>query len=166
MRVQLLRAQSKHTEFIYNLYCNDTVKRGHGIHRPIPGPHWRNIIQGLYEGWQHIFVITNGLVPIGHVGFQDCSKDDRRAEVTISVTPDMHRKSVGTTALSLVLDIGTSPVKSGGLGLESIWAGVMEDNTASQGLFTQAGFEHMGEIPKFFRFGADFYSRKLFHLSV
>jgi len=166
MRVHLLRAQSKHTEFIYKLYCLEAVKRGHGLHKSIPGPQWRNIIQGLYDGWQHIFVITNGVVHIGHVAFQDYSKEDRRAEVVVSVTPDLHRRGVGYDALGLALDFGFESQKEGGLGLESVWAGTIEDNIASKALFEKSGFSKSGIIPGYFRYGARMFSRQLYHIQA
>lgn len=164
MRVQLIRAQSKHTEFIYNLYCNESIKRGHGMHKNIPGPHWRNIIQGLYEGWQHIFIITNGVIPIGHVGFQDLSKEDRRAEVIVTITPDMQNQGIGYEALNQIIDLGLEPTKEGGLGLESLWAGIIEDNVASNKLFDKCGFTQSGSIPDYFRFGPKTLSRVMYHL--
>lgn len=164
MRVQLVRAQSKHTEFIYNLYCIESIKRGHGMHRNIPGPHWRNIIQGLFEGWQHIFIITYSSIPIGHIGFQDMSKEDRRAEVIVTVTPDMQQKGIGYEALQQIIDLGMEPVKEGGLGLESLWAGVVEDNVASVKLFEKCGFKPTGSIPDYFRFGSKALARSMYHL--
>lgn len=164
MRVQLLRAQTKHTEFVYNLYCNEKVKRGHGLHKSIPGPHWRNIIQGLYDGWQHIFVITNGVVNVGHIALQDYSKDDRRAEVIITVTPDLHRKGVGRAALKQIIEFAFDSPKEGGLGLDNMWAGIIEDNEASCALFESEGFKCYGHIPAFYRFGARSYARKFYQL--
>lgn len=161
MRVQLVRAQTKHTEFVYNLYCIDSVKRGHGMHKNIPGPHWRSIIQGIYEGWQHIFIVTYGNIPVGHIGFQDASKEDRRAEVIITVTPDMQKRGVAYDALSQIIELGTDPHKEGGLGLESLWAGVIEDNVASLGLFKKCGFVLNGSIPGYYRFGSKVLSRMI-----
>lgn len=164
MRVQLLRAQTKHTEFIYNLYCDERIKRGHGLHKAIPGPHWRNIIQGLFDGWQHIFVISNGVINVGHVAFQDFSKEDRRAEIIVTVTPDLHRKGVGGEALKQLIEFGFESQKEGGLGLENLWAGVVEDNEASLSMLDKVGFKHSGTIPSFYRFGSRVLNRTLLHL--
>lgn len=162
MKVRLLRAQTKHTEFIYNLYCHEVVLRGHGLHRPIPGPHWRSIIQGIFDGWQHVYVIHNGVIPVGHVGFQSHSKEDRRAELVISITPDLHRRGIATTALDQALEHAFTSFKAGGLGLDVVWVGVISDNEPSIKLFNKAGFLYYGEIPHYFRFGAKTFSRRIY----
>jgi RimJ/RimL family protein N-acetyltransferase len=149
--VQLLPAKTKHTQFIYDLYSDPQVMKGHGHHKPIPGPHWRNIIQGLYDGWKHIYILAIGSAYVGHAGFQDHSPEDKRAEIAITVLPSMQRRGIAHDALNEMLDLGFDSVSKGGLGLDCIWAGVHSENEPARRLFEKCGFRAVGEIPEFFR---------------
>lgn len=157
--VELLRAQTKHTQFIYDLYSDDKVMRAHGLHKPIPGPHWRKIIQGLYEGWQHIFIVMNGVVPVGHLGFQDHSSEDRRAEITLTIVPSMQRRGIGELALESGIEQAMNQFAQGGLGVECLYARIVEDNLPSRALFEKVGFRLSGQVPDFYRLGGRKYAQ-------
>ncbi len=158
-QVELQRAQAKHTQFIYDLYCDDKIQRAHGLHRTIPGPHWRKILQGLYDGWQHVFVITNGVALAGHLGFQDVSSEDRRGEITLTVVPGQQRRGIGELALEEAVELATKPHNQGGLGLECVWARIVEDNIPSCRLFEKVGFTRTGHIPDYYRLGGRKYAQ-------
>lgn len=139
--------------------------RGNGLHKPVPAHQWRDIIQGVHDGWQHIFIIQNGVQPVGHLGFQAVSKEDRRAEIVISIAPEMHRRGIGYAAMEQAMEMAFKPFKDGGLGLELIWAGVIEDNTASIALFEKSGFVASGSVTNFFRFGPKLLARNIYCLT-
>lgn len=165
-KVKLVKAQPKNTQFIYDLYCREQVLRGHGLHKSIPAPHWKSIIEGIVPGWENNYIIVQGAAYLGHALFQDYSKYDRRSEIVISVLPEMQNKGLGTGALKEMIKIAKAPTQEGGLGLECVWAGIIEDNIASRKLFERHKFCESGRVPNYFRFGSKRLARCMYTLSL
>lgn len=153
-RINLTPAQPKHTQFIYDLYSREQILRGHGLHKPFPGPFWKAVIEGMIPGWESCFLITQGAAFLGHIGLQDFSREDRRAEIGIAVLPEMQNKGLGSGALRCLIDLAKKPLAEGGLGIECLVASVIEDNVPSSKLFKKFRFFHNGTIPNFYRFGS------------
>lgn len=103
-----------------------------------------------------------GPLPVGYVGVQDSSKDDRRGELTIAVRPEMQRKGLGEAAIRELVELGGDTAVKGGLGLHHLFASTMSDNTGSRALFEKVGFEKVAEIPNFFRFSGLVYNKIVF----
>lgn len=161
-KVKLIKAQPKHTQFIYDLYCREQVLRGHGLHRNFPAPWWKSVIEGLIPGWEHCFLIAQGAAYLGHAGFQDYSKEDKRAEIALAVVPEMQNKGLGTGAMKCLVELAKLPCSEGGLGLGCLYASIIEDNFPSRKLFERYGFHHNGNIPNYYRFGSKRLCRTLY----
>lgn len=159
---KLVRAQTKHTQFLYDLYCDRSVQQGHGVHSSIPGKHWRDVILGAHEGYQHVYVIMLGVLPVGHAAFHGYSSEDRRAEVTYSVLPSMRRRGIATNALADLMELATLPLREGGLALSCTWAATPSYNVGSIAVLRSAGFVQTGEIPNYYRYSGGRHARLIF----
>jgi len=164
--VTLTVAKPRNTQFIYDLYCKDQILKGHGLHKAIPAPYWKSVIEGTLPGFENVFLVTQGAAFLGHVGFQNLSKDDRHAEIAIAIIPDMQGKGIATGAMKCVVDLAKKSQDQGGLGLDTLYAWVIEDNTPSARLFQRYGFVHSGTIPMYFRYGSKRLSRMLYIKSL
>lgn len=160
--VKLIRAQSRHAHFLYSLYEKQEVTRGLGLHRPPPAQFWRNLLTGLYEGWENNFIVMQGQLSVGYIGIQDLSKDDRRGDVIIAIHPDSQRKGLGSAALVELIELCADTAARGGLGLHHLFASVVSDNESSMSMFTKVGFNRAAEIPHYYRFNGTTYSRVVF----
>lgn len=159
---KLVRAQTKHTQFLYDLYCDKSVQQGHGTHSSIPGKYWRDVIMGHYDGYQHVYIMMLGVLPVGHATFQGYSSEDRRAEVAFSVLPSMQRRGIATRALADMMELAVMPVRDGGLALSCIWAVTPSYNLGSAAVLRSAGFVQTGEIPNYYRYGGTRHARLIF----
>jgi len=160
-KVILAPAKPKDVQFLYELYSNSQIMRGHGLHQPITAMQWRDMVDHFIPGWEHQFLITRGVVYLGHCGLQDWSKEDRRAEIIVSVLPDQWNRGIATAACDDLLDFAMTAPTEGGLGIEMVHAGVFEENPASLRLFERLGFAHVGDLPGFYRYGPRRYKRIL-----
>lgn len=155
MLIKLIKAQPVDTSFLYDLHADKRVMRGHGEHVPVSAREWRNIISGLYEGYQHTFVIASvsseTSIRLGYIGLHAWSREDRRASVTVSVLPDWQHQGVASAALSMLMELVKTPVEEGGLGLQLVLAHIVGDNVSSRKLFESAGFSHKATVPSFYK---------------
>ena len=118
------------------------------------------MVDHFIPGWEHQFLITRGVVSLGHCGLQDWSKEDRRAELIVSVLPDQWSRGIAYAAVEDLLDFAMTPPTEGGLGIEMVHVGIFEENKASIRLFEEKlGFSRIGELPGYFRYGPRRYSR-------
>lgn len=151
-QVILERPHPKNTQFLYELFARDDVMRSSGLHKPPSSIDWRNIITGMYDTHQHNYLIMQGPLRVGYCGLQEWSKEDRRAEVTIAVVPEVHRQGIGKEALNQLLQIAAKPVSEGGAAVQYLLANIVEDNVASRKLFEGALFTLCSTIPVYHRF--------------
>jgi len=161
-KIKLVKAEPQHCQFIYDLHRDHLVMKGHGIHDPPEPPFWRNVIMGLYPGWETNFIISRGAAYLGYIGLQDFSKKDRRAQFSITVIPSAWHKGIASAAMNNFLDYVMGPVNEGGMGVECIWAGVFEENIGSFRLLTKLGFQKQGLIPNYYRYGNKRFARVVF----
>jgi RimJ/RimL family protein N-acetyltransferase len=160
--VHLVKAFTKHVQFLYDLYADPQVREGHGLRVPIAGSQWRNIVQGIYDGWQHTYIVHYGEMPVGHIALQDVNFEDKRAEVSFAVLPSMQGRGVGQEALKQVLDLAFKPANEGGLDLHCVYACTPEYNTSSQSLLERFKFKQSGKIFDYYKQGSSRHS-KLFY---
>ena len=160
-KVKLTPAETKHTQFVFDLHRDPRVMKGHGMHEPISPPMWRNIIQGIYPGWEVNYIISRGAAQLGFVCLQDLSKADRRAQLMISIAPEFWGKRIAQEALADFIDYAMEKPAEGGLGVECLWAGIFEENVASIHLFQKMGFDTQGRIPNYYRYGSRRFARVL-----
>lgn len=161
-RITLTRARINDEQFLYNLHTHPQVVRGHGLHGPIPAVFFKHAVEGLIPGWEHNFVIKRGVMHLGYAALQDYSKEDRRANLMVSVVPEQWSDGVATLAVTDMMDWAMSAIGSGGLGIESLWAGVLEENKGSCRLMEKLGFKQTGMIPGYYRYGPRRYDRLIF----
>lgn len=135
---------------------------GNGFHKPIPAPEWRNVVTGLYEGFQHTFLIMNGVVKAGHIGIQNLSREDRRAEISIAVLPALQNRGIATEALEQVMKLAFNQPADGGLGLQLVLAYVVSENIASQKLFLAENFKLEATIPGYHRINGRRVDRQIY----
>lgn len=148
--IKLIKAQPLHTQFLYDLYSDPSVLKGHGLHRPPAAVEWRNIITGLYEGFQHTFIINYGPLKAGHIGVQNFCREDRRAEIGIAISPCFQGKGIATEALATLMDTRIrAPIEAGGLGISVLLANIVEGNEASKKLFEGEDFRLLATLPSY-----------------
>lgn len=152
--ITLQKAQPNNTQFLYDLYVQESVARGSGLHGPISPVEWRNIVVGLYETNQQNYIITAGTLKVGYVALQALSKEDKRAEVCIAVLPDMQDSGIGTQALQLILQLAAKSPSEGGSGLHYVLANIIDDNVISKSLFERAMFTLCATIPNYHRYNS------------
>lgn len=156
--MNFLHAQPKHTQFLYDLYCDKNVQKGHGIHHPIPGPRWRDVIQGLYEGWQHIYIVFLGVAPVAHIGLQDWSPEDRRAELSFAIHPSFQKQQIGSRMVKQFVD----EVCIKELSLACIWARTPSYNLPSRKVMEKAGLVQSGELKDYYRYSGSRHSQIIY----
>ncbi len=135
-----------HTQYLFELYAGPEVRRAHGFKLPIPAVDWRRILGGLWPGWQHVWVIRFGPLLAGHVGLQNHSEHDRRAELVITVDPALQGRGIGRQALTKAIDRCDAR-----LGIGLLILRVRAGNKAGLDLFESAGFGETGRIPGYYR---------------
>ena len=84
--------------------------------------------------------------PLGFIDLFDFDSLNKHAGVSIVLTDEHRGKGYGKEALKLLMDYSFND-----LGLHQLYSNVLEDNTASIGLFESVGFEKVG-LKKKWRF--------------
>ena len=145
-QLELSKAELTHCKYLYDLYSKVAVMRAHGLKLPIPATDWRRIIQGVWDGWRDCWVVRQGPLIVGHVGLQDRSEIDKRADIVITVDPARQKRGIGRVALERVIRLCDQELE-----IETLIARVRDDNEAARALFGNFRFVETGRIPQFYR---------------
>ena len=112
-----------------------------GAVEPSAHAQWYN--QKLRDTSCHQFIVQDELHKIGVVRF-DC--DGKKAEVSITINPELRGRGYGKLALHKALGVYFSNFPA-----ESVIAKIVEENARSVRLFSSCGFQLTGRMEKFNR---------------
>lgn len=100
-----------------------------------------------------IFTICDGAKPIGFIGLSDISKQNKNADLFITIGEDEYRgKGIGKIAMKWIIDYGFNKLE-----LHKINLGVIEKNFPAVNLYKSLGFITEGKMKDEVFYGGKFY---------
>ena len=137
--------------FLYTIENDDSLWELSQIQTPFS----KGVLQKYLETAQHdikklkqlrLVITSKANEPLGFIDLFDFDSLNKHAGVSIVITEAHRGKGYGKDALSLLMDYSFT-----NLGLQQLYSNVLEDNSASIGLFESLGFEKVG-LKKMWRF--------------